>query len=350
MITKISIGDYFAQENPQPLIDVRSPGEFEKGHIPEATNIALFSNEERAEVGTMYVQKSREKAIELGYQFVNPKLEWFLDESRKVAGKSAIAVHCWRGGMRSQSFAEHLHSNGFKNVFVIEGGYKAYRNHILDFFEQSFHLRILGGYTGSGKTPILKKIKDQGRQVIDLEGLAHHKGSAFGAIGESAQPTVEQFENDLHDEFKKLRLDKPIWLEDESHNIGRVKIPMSLFRQIRKQQVYFIDIPKTERARHLVEDYTAFGNEKLASAINSIAKRLGGQNVKLAMEHLDNNEYFEVAMIALQYYDKAYSRGVEDRNPENVKQIAFSKIDATEIAKILIKFAENHERNKAHTI
>ncbi|WP_321286596.1 tRNA 2-selenouridine(34) synthase MnmH [uncultured Sunxiuqinia sp.] len=350
MITKINIGDYFAQEHPQPLIDVRSPGEYDKGHIPGATNIALFSNEERADVGTVYVRQSREKAIELGYKYVTPKLDWFISESRKVAGKSAVAVHCWRGGMRSQSFAEHLHKNGFDEVYLITGGYKAYRNYVLSFFDQPFQLRVLGGYTGSGKTQLLHKIKKMGQQVIDLEGLAHHKGSAFGAIGEVAQPTVEQFENHLHLEFSRLNLNKPIWMEDESHNIGRVKIPIVLFRQIREQSVYFIDIPKAERAKFLVGDYASFGNELLASAINGISKRLGGQNVKLAHDYLAENNYFKVAMIALQYYDKAYKKGVEHRETTKVHRIKLSKIDMQINAQILIKFTEEYERNQAHEI
>ncbi|WP_159521191.1 tRNA 2-selenouridine(34) synthase MnmH [Sunxiuqinia indica] len=350
MITKISIGDYFSQEHPLPLIDVRSPGEFEKGHIPGATNIALFSNEERADVGTVYVQQSREKAIELGYQYVTPKLDWFIRESRNVAGKQAVAVHCWRGGMRSQAFAEHLHSNGFDEVYVITGGYKAYRNYVLNFFDQPFQLRVLGGYTGSGKTQLLEKIRELGQQVIDLEGLAHHKGSAFGAIGESAQPTVEQFENELHLQLRQFQLNKPIWVEDESHSIGHVKIPINFFRQIRQQPVYFIDIPKAERAKFLVSDYASFGNDLLASAINGISKRLGGQNVKLANDYLVENNYFEVAMIALRYYDKAYNRGVEHRDPTRVHRLKLSKIDARINAQILIKFVEEYERSQAHAI
>ena len=120
-----------------------------------AVNIPLFSNEERAAVGTIYKKKTKEKAIELGYEYVTPKLRRFLEESAKVVKQGAIAVHCWRGGMRSRSFAQHLHENGFEEVYVIEGGYKAFRNYVLDFFDQKFKLYILGGYTGSGKTFIL---------------------------------------------------------------------------------------------------------------------------------------------------------------------------------------------------
>ncbi|HKJ41862.1 MAG TPA: tRNA 2-selenouridine(34) synthase MnmH [Sunxiuqinia sp.] len=350
MITEISISEFYTQHPALPLIDVRSPGEYEKGHIPHTVNIPLFSNDERARVGTVYVQESRDKAMELGYHYVTPKLDWFITESQKVAGKSAVAVHCWRGGMRSHAFAEHLHDHGFQEVYVITGGYKAFRNYVLDFFEQPFQLRVLGGYTGSGKTLLLKKLQELGEQVIDLEGIAHHKGSAFGAIGEKVQPSVEQFENNLFEQFLQVDLQQPIWLEDESHNIGKVKIPMALFRQIREQTVFFIEIPKAERAQYLVGDYASYGNDLLSSAIDHIAKRLGGQNVKLAHEYLSENNHYEVAFLALQYYDKAYNRGIEHRNPEKVHRLKFTKIDAGKNAQALIKFAQKYESNKAHTV
>ncbi len=350
MISEISIHDFYSQDVRLPLIDVRSPGEHEKGHIPGATNVPLFTNDERAQVGTVYVQESREKAIELGYKFVNPKLDWFISESQKVAKDLKIVVHCWRGGMRSRSFAEHLHDNGFKEVYVITGGYKAFRNYVLDFFKQSFHLRILGGYTGSGKTHVLKHIQQLGQQAVDLEGIAHHKGSAFGAIGEQEQPTVEQFENNLFEEFRKLDLEKPIWLEDESHNIGRAKIPITLYRQMRSQNVYFIDLPKEVRAKHLVKEYSTFGNSCLSDAINGISKRLGGQNVKLAHEYLETNQYFEVAKLALQYYDKAYARGVGTRNQDHVFKIPLKQMNHHENAKIILNLAKQYERNKINPI
>lgn len=350
MITELGIKDFFEANHPLPLIDVRSPGEFEKGHIVGAVNIPLFSNEERAHVGTVYVQQSKEKAVELGYKYVTPKLNWFVEQSRKVAGQSAVAVHCWRGGMRSEAFAKHLYSNGFKEVFILEGGYKGYRNYMLSIFEQAFNLRILGGYTGSGKTYILKELKALGEQVIDLEGLAHHKGSAFGAIGELAQPTQEQFENNLFENLRLLNRKTPIWIEDESHNIGRVNIPIVFFRQIREQAVYFIEIPKEKRAEHLVREYSAFGNSLIADSINGIAKRLGGQNVKLAHNYLAQNNYFEVVMLTLQYYDKAYEKGLKSRNQEKVFTIYLPEINHKNNAKSILKFIEEHERNKTYSI
>lgn len=350
MLTEISIQEYFSNFSTIPLIDVRSPGEYDQGHVVGAINIPLFSNDERADVGRTYVQESREKAIELGYKYVEPKLQWFIDESRNVAPEGVVAVHCWRGGMRSHSFAEHLHKNGFRQVYIIKGGYKAFRKEVLNFFDQPFNLRILGGYTGSGKTFVLEEIGNQKQQVVDLEGLAHHKGSAFGAIGEKKQPTVEHFENKMYEVVRHLDLSKPIWVEDESHNIGRVKIPITFFRQMREQVVYFIDVPKPLRARHLVLEYAAYGNDVLANAINAIAKRLGGLNVKMAHQHLQENNYFEVAMITLKYYDKAYTRGIEDRDQSKVVRFELTDMDFKSNAKTVIEKVENYERNKTNTI
>jgi tRNA 2-selenouridine synthase len=350
MISELSIKDFYEAKPGLPHIDVRSPGEFEKGHIPGAVNIPLFSNEERAHVGTVYVQQSKEKAIELGYKYVTPKLEWFIEESRKVAGQSAVVIHCWRGGMRSHAFAEHLHVNGFQEVYVLEGGYKAFRNYLLKFLEQPFQLRILGGYTGSGKTRILKELAALGEQIIDIEEIAHHKGSAFGALGELPQPTQEQFENNLFESVRKLNREVPVWVEDESHYIGAVIIPKEFYRQILDQSVYFIDIPKDKRAEYLVNEYSVYGKTEIAYSITGIAKRLGGQNVKLALEFLEQSNFFEVAMLALQYYDKAYTRGIQSRNQEKVFSVSMPDTDYKNNAKSILKFIHQNERNKANSI
>ncbi len=336
MIERITIEQYFNKYTNIPIVDVRSPGEFIKGHIPKAVNIALFSNSERAEVGTVYKKKSKQAAIDLGYTFVNPKLNYFIDASKKLATNGIIAVHCWRGGMRSQAFAEHLDNNGFKKVYIIEKGYKAFRNHVLLFFEQKFNLKILGGYTGSGKTDILKVLIKKGEQVIDLEGLAHHKGSAFGAIGEKEQPTTEHFENNLFFNMHGLNLSKGIWVEDESLNIGKVVIPKPLFLQMREQMVYFIDIPVKERAKYLVQTYGLFDKEKLKESILKITKRLGHDKAKMAIDALNSGDLMKVAEISLKYYDKAYWRGLESREQSMIKNIQLKTVDAENNASALL--------------
>lgn len=338
MVTEINIAE--ALQSNLPIIDVRSPGEHQKGHIPYATNIALFSDDERAHVGTVYKKQSRDAAVALGYKYVTPKLGDFISEARKVAPSGDVIVHCWRGGMRSQSFAKHLSDNGFENVKLIVGGYKSYRNYLLKSFETPVKLNVLGGYTGSGKTYILQEIKQLGEQVIDLEGIANHKGSAFGGIGQALQPTYEQFENDLFYEWRQLDLSQPIWVEDESHNIGRVKIPMQLFTQMRDAKLFFIDIPKEERAVHLVAEYACCDNEQLAFSLEKIAKRLGGVNTNQALANLSENNFEKVALITLHYYDKSYMKGMKMRLENNVFRIPLPTIDHRINAIELLKFAK----------
>ncbi|MEN8138132.1 MAG: tRNA 2-selenouridine(34) synthase MnmH [Bacteroidota bacterium] len=327
MIERITIEKYIEKYNGLPIIDVRSPGEYKKGHIINAVNIPLFSNDERAIIGTIYKQVSKDAAIEKGYELVNPKLDHYIEASLDAAPEKTIIVHCWRGGMRSESFAQHLHNNGFEKVYVLEGGYKAYRRAVLSFFEQKFKLIILGGYTGSGKTEILHEIAKTGKQVIDLEGLANHKGSAFGGIGQNEQPSVEHFQNMLFEEMTSKNLSDYIWLEDESLNIGKARIPESLFKQMREQRVFFVDIPRSERAFFLTQTYGKQHKDKLEESILKIHKRLGPLNTKIAIEALNNNDLLSVAEISLIYYDKAYLRGVENRDPNKISIIKLKDVD-----------------------
>ncbi len=325
------------------IIDVRSPGEFDKGHIPDAINIPLLSNAERAEVGTAYKQESREKAVSLGYKFVTPKFRDLIRQSFQAAPDGKVIVHCWRGGMRSQAFAEHLAESGFSDIKIIIGGYKAYRNQVLDDLAEPGALKILGGYTGSGKTPILAELKAMGEQVIDLEGMAHHKGSAFGGIGEGESPTVQQFENNLHSEWSRLDRQRPIWLEDESHNIGPVRIPLAFYRAMRTSHLYFVDIPKEERARHLVKEYSSFDHRALVEALQRISKRLGGWRKQKALEYLEVENYYEVALITLQYYDKFYQKSLNKRTSEEVTHIKLSTTDHRSNAVNILKELRNEE-------
>lgn len=348
MVREIEISEFLKTNS--PLIDVRSPGEFAKAHIPGAVNIPLFSDEERAHVGTVYVQQSKEKAMEIGYSYVNPKLADFIVQSKNVAPDGNVVVHCWRGGMRSRSFARHLHDNGFPDVAVIKGGYKAYRTHLHQTFDIPFDLKIIGGYTGTGKTHIVKYIHSLGYQAVDLEGLAKHKGSAFGAIGQQVQPSVEQFENDLFETWRKLDYSQPIWLEDESHNIGGVNIPMNLFNQMRTSAVYFLEIPKTERAKHLVEEYAGADADILAESIQKISKRLDGQKTKEAYQYLSDKNFYEVAMIALNYYDKTYSKGLKFRDPAKVNIIPGDSTDPVKNTLAILKLYEQHEQHKAYPV
>src|ERR1700733_14354956 len=223
----------------EPLFDVRSPGEFQHSHIPGAVSLPLFSDEERAQVGLCYKQQGKEPALMLGLKFVGPKLSEMADKVIKQCLQGRARVYCWRGGMRSSSVAMLLRMTGLQ-VMTLEGGYKRFRRHVLQTLSQIFSekLVVIGGMTGSGKTEILRVLKERGEQVVDLEQLANHRGSAFGGIGMELQPSVEQFENKIACLWDKLDLDRRIWLEDESRMIGKCKIPDALFAAMMQAKRY----------------------------------------------------------------------------------------------------------------
>jgi tRNA 2-selenouridine synthase len=320
-----------------PLLDVRSPGEFEHGHIPGAVSFPLFSDEERAEVGTVYKQVSKESAVELGLRFVGPKMEQFVLNAKQIAPEKKVLVHCWRGGQRSASMAWLLKTAGFE-AEVVPGGYKSYRQMVQDGLQNTpLKLLVLGGQTGSGKTKILHKMAEYGEQVIDLEGLANHKGSAFGAIGERPQPSVEQFENDLFSKILSLDLSKRVWLENESHSIGRVFIPEGFWAKLRNAPLVNIQIPLEARINNLLEDYVLEHKQDLVNSFQKIDKKLGGLEFKKALEALENNDFATAAKIALVYYDKTYQYGLENNSAPSIQQLAFEKGDAGEIARRLME-------------
>lgn len=338
MVRETDISDFFYTEI--PLIDVRSPGEYLKGHIPGAVNIPLFSDAERAQVGTLYTQVSAEKAMEVGYSCVIPKLADFITQSRNLAPDGKVAVHCWRGGMRSRAFADHLSQNGFKTVLVISGGYKAFRNYVMDFFNKPFHLNIIGGFTGSGKTGILRHLGNNNHQIIDLEKLACHKGSSFGGLGQEVQPTTEQFENNLFRAFLDLDPARPVWIEDESHNIGGVNIPLPLYNRMNRSKLFFLEIPAEIRAGHIVEEYAGYDPHLIGEAINRISKRLGGENARKAHEYLAHRDYFHLVLLILKYYDKVYLRGLSLHNPGTVTPVTSGTTDPSTNAEKIVAIYE----------
>lgn len=319
-IEKIHIEQFLELANGHPVLDVRSPGEYKHAHIPGACSLPLFTDEERKIVGTAYKQESREQAIKLGLDFFGVKMRKMVEEAEQLSSNSkTVLVHCWRGGMRSAGVAWLLDLYGFK-VFTLVGGYKKYRNYVLDTFRLPFQFNILGGYTGSGKTELLKALKERGEKVIDLEGIANHKGSAFGNIGMPPQPGQEMFENLLSKELRKSLVsqpESPVWLEDESQRIGLVNIPGELWKTMRQSPVYFLDIPFEERLKHIVQEYGQLDPEKLADAIGRISQKLGNLNAKTAILLLNEGKITESFDILLKYYDKHYFKSLHNREGIN---------------------------------
>lgn len=287
------------------VLDVRSPAEYMEAHIPAALSFPLFSDEERKVVGTLYKQLGRQVAIEKGLQYVGPKMEGFVKEARRLSGGRAVYLHCWRGGMRSSSMAWLLDSSGLE-VYVLEGGYKAYRASVLQDLQKKFPLLVLGGQTGSGKTKILKILKERGEQVLDLEAMACHRGSSFGGIGQMKQPGSEHFSNLLHEALSSLDMGKPVWVEDESRMIGTVHVPVEFFTQMQQAPLIMMDMPLEWRVDNLVREYGQADINLLRSAFERIKKKLGGQHLQSALQALTEGRLDEAAVIALRYYDRAY--------------------------------------------
>ncbi len=324
-----------------PVFDVRTPAEYHKGHIPGAINLPLFSNEERAVIGTLYKQQGKETAVEKGLELVGPKLSALVAKAKAEAIDKRVALHCWRGGMRSSSVAWLFETAGLEAT-VLEGGYKAYRRMVLDSFEnQKFRFVVLGGRTGSGKTMILHALRHLDQQVVDLEGLANHRGSAFGAIGQQPQPTTEHFENKLHDALSQLNPRQITWIENESRSIGRVYLPTGFWKQKIHAPLINIEIPSDERIKILLDMYDIAGKkEALREAFVRIRKRLGGQHVKAALEALDRDDLAAAARIALRYYDKTYQYGLETSQASRILHLRFDRFDPTAIARNLIQAAK----------
>ena len=336
MAETISIEKFLKLSGSIPVIDVRSPAEYKQAHFPSAINIPLLDNEERKIVGTLYKKKSREEAIRTGFEIIAGKTSSLINRGVKAAKDSELLIYCWRGGMRSASLAWLFERQGI-NVRLLSGGYKNYRRTFKKYLSSGLNLNVVGGMTGSGKTEILKELKAFGCQVIDLEGIANHKGSAFGSLGEEEQPTTEQFENYLFTEFNKLDKSKPIWVEDESRNIGKVFIPDELFSLMRKSSLYVINMPKEKRIERLVIDYGKYPDELLIERVERIGRKIGGQNMKTAVEAIHNKNYKVAADISLFYYDKTYNFGLNERSDIQKFMVDCVNIDAKENAGKLLE-------------
>ncbi|MFN9924640.1 MAG: tRNA 2-selenouridine(34) synthase MnmH [Cyanobacteriota bacterium] len=293
-----------------PIVDVRSPAEFAQGHIPGACNLPLFDDAERAEVGTLYHQQGRQAAVLRGLALVGPRLEamaaaLLAQTQGPPHGQGPLRLHCWRGGMRSGSVA-WLAGQVDLPVQLLEGGYKAYRRWVLELVERPWPLRLLGGRTGSGKTELLLALAEKGVAVVDLEGLAHHRGSSFGALGLPPQPSSEQFENRIAARLAALEGAGEIWLEAESSQVGRCRIPPGLWRQMQEAPVLEVQRPLERRVEHLVAIYGVQDPTLLAEATQRIGKRLGPQRTALALEAIGQGDWATACRQMLDYYDRCY--------------------------------------------
>ncbi|MFN4235466.1 MAG: tRNA 2-selenouridine(34) synthase MnmH [Bacteroidia bacterium] len=331
MAKQITINEFYEKYNNIALIDVRSPAEFKLGHIEGAINIPLFTDSERSRVGTIYKQKGKQEAILIGLEIVGPKLKQLVKDGLKNSINNKLVIYCWRGGMRSGSIA-WLYETAGMEVYIIIGGYKSYRRFVLEQFAKPYKLVMLGGPTGSKKTEILHYLAQKGEQIIDLEALAHHKGSAFGNLDGIEQPHTETFENNLAICLRNLNPEKIIWIEDESKTIGSAHIPTAFWLKMKKAPLIYLELPLQKRIEYLVEIYGKYPKENLQKAIDKIKKRLGGLAYKQALEALQRNDLKTTAKIMLQYYDAAYYYNSHKR--EDKSSIYHFKTDLDEVDKL----------------
>jgi tRNA 2-selenouridine synthase len=335
MIHQISIGHLIDHHKQLPVFDVRTPAEFAHGHIPRAISLPLFTDEERVQIGTTYKQVGREAAVLLGFDLTGPKWSGFIKQVLAIAHEKSIAVHCWRGGMRSGAMAWALSFYGFE-VYVITGGYKAYRHLVHEQFHRVWQFAVVGGMTGSGKTNILRQLQEGGEQVIDLEELARHQGSVYGSMNNLQQPSQEQFENNLAEKLFQTDPDKVTWIEDESITIGKRQIPKPFWRQMQLAVLFDLNIEKEQRVQLLEKEYGRLDKGFLLDATERIRKRVGPEQCKHAIEAINENRMADFISIVLMYYDKAYKKCLAGRRPENIHQVTMKSTDKVLNARTLL--------------
>lgn len=337
---RVDVKTFLLEEAHVPIVDVRSPGEYADGHIADAINLPLFTDDERAIVGTIYTKTGKAEAIEEGLEIVGPKMSTLAKKARALANNKKLKVHCWRGGMRSEKVAWLFELIGLE-IIILEGGYKAYRQQLLEDFRDVDKFIVLQGPTGSGKTEILHKLQEKGEQILDLEKRANHKGSAFGALGMDDQPSTSQFQNLLYADLLKLEWSKRIWIESESLSIGKVYLPETLWENMNQSNVIELQIDRLSRAKRVVREYGHFGEDLLSSSIEKIKSRFGGNRVKEALELLKEHKLEQVALLLLDYYDKAYTFSKNKYKKRAVAIMKSENDDAAKNATKLIEMANN---------
>ena len=318
-----------------PLLDVRSPGEFARGHIPGAHNLPLFSDEERAAVGTLYARRGRRAAVRHGLELVGPRLAALAEQAAALAAAEAnLRLHCWRGGLRSSSTAWLLETYDLPCI-LLDGGYKAFRRWLRQALDQPRPVVLLGGHTGSGKTDVLHALRSARAQTLDLEGLARHRGSSFGGLGQPCQPTTEQFENDIAMALQAASPHRVLWIEAESVQVGRCRIPSELFHQMQQAPLVELQRPEQERLDHLLATYGPMPRPELVEATRRIGKRLGPQRTRQAVEAIADGNLRLACQVILNYYDRTYAHGLA-RSPHTPVPLAREGLSSAAVAQRLL--------------
>ncbi|WP_100330242.1 tRNA 2-selenouridine(34) synthase MnmH [Bacillus xiapuensis] len=304
------------------MIDVRSPSEYKEATIPGSLNIPFFDDKERAEIGTLYKQVSPQAAKERGLEIVSAKLPAFVKEFARIPGEKS--VFCWRGGMRSRTTATVLSLMGI-SVLRLKGGYRAYRQWVVEqlcALDIKQRVYVINGNTGSGKTALLHRLRQEGFPVIDLEGLANHRGSIFGQIG--LQPHNQKtFDALLTEELKRFQSSPYLLLEGESKRIGKVTLPDQLMKAKEQGTQLVIDMPIEERIIHILEDYQPWDyKQECLEAFRRIKRRIHTPIAKQIESDLEADCFASAVKLLLEYYyDPLYEHSTNQYDEDRIVTI-----------------------------
>lgn len=304
------------------LIDARSPAEFAEGTIPGAVNVPIFDDAERARVGTLYKVEGKRAAKRLAVDLVAPRLPAMIARIEEALSgrRPPVVVFCWRGGMRSRVLTTFLDFAGIPARQLI-GGHKAFRAEVRSFFEEGRwgRLLVLRGLTGVGKTRLLLRLREEGYPVIDLEGLAHHRGSAFGGLGLQNQPTQKTFETRLWDALRQIPEDGYALAEGESKHIGRLVVPPRVFEALQQETTLWINASLDYRVQVTLDDYPAVDDLKpsFIAPLNALRQRLGAETVERLLGLLEAGRWQELVRdLMVLYYDPLYRHTRPERRLE----------------------------------
>ena len=308
---------------------MRSENEFADDHIPSSINLPVLNNKERTIIGTQYKENSFE-ARKQGAALINNNISKIIKKNL-FEKKDKVLIYCWRGGLRSLSLYLVLKQIGF-DVEILEDGYKSYRRHVVQFFEdeiEQFNFNQIKGVTGVGKTLFLKNL-EKSTQVLDLEGIANHKGSILGDIPKFKQPNQKMFETKLFEKLESLNRKKKIWVEAESIKIGKLNIPSRLWKKMDEGISVKLKSTVDERVKFILKDYKYFTKEPelMSNAMLVLKKIIRKDDYRVIEENLKNGDYMSfVKSLINHHYDKAYKKTRSEMDDQNDNVIEIDKIN-----------------------
>ncbi len=296
------------------VLDARSPAEFAEDHVPGAISCPVLDDAERAHVGTLYAQDSPFAAKRIGAALVARNIARHLETLLAEKPRTwRPLVYCWRGGKRSAAFAHVLREVGWQ-ACTLEGGYKAYRRHVVEQLAElpvKFTFRVVHGVTGSGKSRLLRALARTGAQVLDLEELAAHRGSVLGNLPGEAQPSQKLFESRLLAALERLDRARQVYVEGESRKIGQLQVPAALIETMRASDCVLIEAPIETRVALLMQEYRHFFSDPaaLGAQLDCLAALHGRERIDAWKQLAARGDWQAfVARLLVEHYDPAYRR------------------------------------------